>query len=70
MTFYRHAEIQCDGVVGEDDKGDRQCLESVYDYNATMARRQAEVAGWLVGLPGGKDYCRKHRDQADIRDRS
>jgi hypothetical protein len=55
MSVHTDVEVACDG-------GGFQfaCSESLYARTAAEARRELSQRGWLVGQPGGKDYCPEH----------
>jgi hypothetical protein len=60
MSAVQHTTIFCDGTRAEG----RACGNWVIGDDAKDARRDARRSGWRTGLPGGKDYCRTHRETA------
>jgi hypothetical protein len=62
MSVIRVVHIACNGTRPDRTPCDRMFLDA--DGNATAMRREARLAGWTIGIPGGKDYCPEHADQA------
>lgn len=57
MSVNREVQLSCDGGVTA-----YECdTASVVSQTAAQARTEARERGWLVGQPGGKDYCPEHR---------
>ncbi|GIF14830.1 hypothetical protein [Actinoplanes teichomyceticus] len=52
MSVYTEVELRCDGAGGP-----YECEPAIYANTVAQAREAAKKAGWLVGRPGGKDYC-------------
>jgi hypothetical protein len=55
MSVYIQIELRCDGI------GQFGCEPPILASTVAAARREARTGGWLVGQPGGKDYCDEHR---------
>lgn len=59
MSLSRSTCIYCDA------KGCRRVYENIGSGHAV--RSEAKLAGWLVGLPGGRDLCPDHVREAKKR---
>jgi len=61
VSVHTEVEVSCDGGGFA-----YACSEHpVFAHTAAEARRELRARGWLVGQPGGKDYCPQHRKEAD-----
>jgi hypothetical protein len=64
VTAARYVTIWCDGKVHPGEDLERDCGNYV-DGDTARHIRSEPKAGWLHGLPGGRDLCPEHAGQRD-----